>query len=674
MRLAQFDVVVRDSSGKLVSGLGPEDFAVLEDGRPLEVVGVDPWGFDRAPAAPSSDRPPGAAAPAPPSPAQREKRSFVILFDAMSGTSALRFTQAKRAAMGFVRNRLGEDDTAVVYSLDLALRAQSGFTSDREELARSIERIPWMPGSTLADDIAESVMAYRSRAGYKMMEPRLEQQSQLEAERLDWTREHFYRGLQDLQDVFRALPGKRVLVVASAGFPMTAAGRYQRELGGFTPEFKELVRLLQRTGVVVYTIDIGDDLAFSDVSKTIDWRIAAGKLGMEETVLDDLGLDTGMGAGSAIQRRQVLGVLAAETGGRMLTQSDFEKAFAAVDEESGNFYRISCNVPERAGDVKYRRVEIRAKRPGLRVQSRRGRYGDIVPAAQRPAAAETAATSLDRYDPLGVRAGTASLPEAVDGRIPVAVVAEVLGPVRFPTDAEGNGTLDLDFFAVARVGDEVVGRYSKRFAARVRSEGAGALRDAFRLEGRMSLPPGLYDLQTSVRIENPPQFGSWTGSLAVQPQGGSSPRISAAWLAADGPRASPLVSRAELPEGAADPLAMAPGVRVLPAVAFGWKRGDPLLAVLWLKDLVPGDGGAPPRLKIDVAATSADGAEAVPTGKLLLFEPDGPGRWRALIEVDTGTLEPGPWRLRISARDLGAEAPASSVRLPFSVEATSSAP
>ena len=113
------------------------------------------------------------------------------------------------------------------------------------ELARSIEKIPWMPGSTLADDIAESVMAYASKAGHSTMNERLSQQSQLEAERLDWMREHFYRGLQDLRDVFQALPGKRVLVVASAGFPMTVAGTNPRQLGGFTPEFKELSRLIK---------------------------------------------------------------------------------------------------------------------------------------------------------------------------------------------------------------------------------------------------------------------------------------------------------------------------------------------------------------------------------------------------------------------------------------------
>lgn len=44
VRLAQFDVVVRDKSGAIVTGLGPEAFTVLEDGSPMEIVAVDEWG------------------------------------------------------------------------------------------------------------------------------------------------------------------------------------------------------------------------------------------------------------------------------------------------------------------------------------------------------------------------------------------------------------------------------------------------------------------------------------------------------------------------------------------------------------------------------------------------------------------------------------------------------
>src|SRR5262249_3737012 len=158
VRLAQFDVVVRDKTGRVVSGLGRSDFSVFEDGVPLEIVAVDEWG--RAPgghtpavATPSPAPTWGAEAPAPPPPPpEPERRSFVSVFDTVDGATALRTSQAKRAAQAFVRKRVGPDDVAAIYQLDLSLRPLCGITASREDLAKAIERVTWMPASSLQDD------------------------------------------------------------------------------------------------------------------------------------------------------------------------------------------------------------------------------------------------------------------------------------------------------------------------------------------------------------------------------------------------------------------------------------------------------------------------------------------------------------------------------------------
>lgn len=683
IRLAQFDVVVRDREGKLVSDLRPDDFEVTEDGRPLDVAAVDAVGFDRRLAAarlpvPTEPAGPRAAEAAEPPPSTREPRSFVLLFDLMNGTTALRFTQAKRAAAAFVRERLAPGDVAVVYSLDLALRAQSGFTNDPDELARAIERIPFMPLSTFADEMAESVLAYRSRASYQSMDERLQSRAVLESERLDWSREHFYRSLADLDGIFNALPGKRVLVVASAGFPMTAVGAVQRERGGFTLQFRELIRTLAKAGVTAYTLDIGDDLAFSDPGKSIDWRIAVGKLGMDENVLSDLGLDAGLGASSTAQRRQVLGVLAAESGGRMLTHGDLARSFRTIDEESTNFYRVSCRVAEREGDATYRRIVVRVRREGTSVVARRGRYGDVVPdlrseaqkAAGRP-------DRLDRYAPVSVRATAAALAPEADGRFPVAIVAEVLGPLGLRRDTGGSATLDVDFFAVARAGGEVVARYEKRFVVRVKPEGTEPLSRGFRLEGRLALPAGLYDVQTTVRVDDPPQFGSWSGPVPVHPlPSAPGPRVAAAWLATDGAEEAPLLLRVDAVAGVADPLVLGPGARVLPAAGRPFRRGERILALVWLEGLQVAGGGAPPTLSFDVRLKAGDGTTRPASAGVVAFEPVAASRWRAAIGIDTTGLTPGAWRVEIDASQPAGPEGTATARLEFAIAdaPTSSAP
>src|SRR5262245_52516563 len=65
VRLAQYDVVVRDKAGRIVEGLKPENFSVIEDGVPLEVVAVDEWGLEQAPTELAPAASPEPVAPTP---------------------------------------------------------------------------------------------------------------------------------------------------------------------------------------------------------------------------------------------------------------------------------------------------------------------------------------------------------------------------------------------------------------------------------------------------------------------------------------------------------------------------------------------------------------------------------------------------------------------------------
>jgi VWFA-related protein len=425
--------------------------------------------------------------------------------------------QVKRAAESFIRKNLRSDDLAAVYQLDMSLRAMSGVTSDADEIAQSIEKVSWMAASSLQDDIAESVLSYSSTGASPLMQDRLANFSVTAAQQLDWQREHVYASLNNLAAVFRGLPGRRVLVLASPGFPMTTPGDQISGAGGFTPKFRELIRSLAKYGVTVYSLDIGNDLAAGDASEKIDWRIAVGKLGMDENTLSDLGLERSLGTASASSRREFLGVIAAESGGRLLTQTDLTKAFDAIQEESTRFYRISCRVPvTRTGD-RYRKLVVKVKSPEYVVTTRRGRYSDITPQDKPPSGGVASVESLDRYHPLTARGIALPLPGTDPKKVPVDVVIEALGPIQLPTDAQGGAALDVEFHLVARAAGEVVDRYERSFTARVKPDGVAAIRDAFRVEGRLSLVPGIYELQGSVRLGEPPQLATWSGTVAVPP-------------------------------------------------------------------------------------------------------------------------------------------------------------
>ncbi|HEX5045342.1 MAG TPA: VWA domain-containing protein [Candidatus Polarisedimenticolaceae bacterium] len=672
MQLAQFDVVVRDKQGRIVPGLGKDDFEVLEDGKPLEVEAVDAWGKEVPEAAvptPPAAAPPPSGAPAPPSSTAappRETRSFVLLFDALTTTSALRLHQAKRAAAAFVRTQLTPEDLVSVYKLDSTLRPQSGFSRDRAATAAAIEAIGWMPNEGFEDEIAESVLAYRSKAGAGVMPERLTRGAILNHQALDWTRDSFYRMLQSVAGAFEGLPGRHVLVLLSPGLPMTTAGDFNKETGGFTALFRDVLKELARQGVTVYSIDIGDDLAIGDASKNIDWRVAAGKIGIDESAIADLGLDRALGSGSASQRRQVLGVLAAETGGRLLTQSDLGQAFALVDEESSRFYRISCKVPDRTDTGKYHGIVIRVKRPEMTVASRRGRYGDVVPgsAGRGGEGGRQVADSLTRYRSLPLRGSVAVLPSPDGGPARVGVVVEALGPVELSPGEGGGATLDLDFIVVARAGGEIVARADRPLSATVKPQGVAAVEKGFRLEAALALPPGPYEIQANVRMDRPAQFASWTAPVVVpSPSDEAGLRFEEVVLAPP-PDAAPLLVQARDEK---DPFSLGPQVRLLPATAPSYPVPGVLSAMFWIRGLTAPEG-ASPRLHLVVEVADGTGKTRTLPAKLAMFQPDGRGGHRGLVEIDLAGLQPGGYALTLRAADQRQEAaPAAVTRRGFEI-------
>jgi len=684
VRLAQFDVVVRDKKGAIVTGLDAADFTVLEDGSPMEVVAVDEWGLPttqkpgsvavnpEAPVAPP-EQPVDPVAKTTDESAEPERRSFVVVFDALGDSTALRMNQAKHAATNFLRKNLRAADLAAVYQLDMALRAMSGVTSDVDELARSIEKVSWMAASSLQDDIAESVLSYGSTGSTPLMQERLGNLSVNAAQQLDWQREHTYTSLNDLATLFRGLPGRRVLVLASPGFPMSTPGDQKTGAGGFTLKFRDLIRSLAAYGVTVYSLDIGNDLAAGDASEKIDWRVAVGKLGMDENILSDLGLERSLGTSSSSARREFLGVIAGETGGRLLTQTDLSKAFDAIQEESTRFYRISCRVPvTRKGD-RYRKLVVKVKTSGYVVAARRGRYSDITPRDKAPSGGTASLESLDRYRPLTARGIALPIPGNDPKRVPVDVVIEALGPIELPTDAQGGAALDVEFRLVARAAGEIVARYERSFTARVKPDGVAAIRQAFRVEGRLALVPGIYELQGTVRLGEPPQLASWSGTVAVPPPpNGAVPAFLGAVLNATDEPQSPLLSRPQLADDA-DPLVLKPGVRILPSTQADFASGGNLLVLYWLRG-IPEIDGKPPELDLSVEVSdSEDHTVTVPT-KILFFGKEPSGGHRAVAQLDASSLPPGRYALRLSAGITGREGAPARHAVSFTLRAKEAPP
>lgn len=241
-------------------------------------------------------------------------------------------------------------------------------------------------------------------------------------------------------------------------------------------------------------------------------------------------------------------------------------------------------------------------------------------------------------------------------KVPVEVIVEALGPIEIPVDDKGKAALDIEFRLVARAEGEIVDRYERSFTAQVKPDGVEALRRAFRVEGRLSLVPGVYEFQSSIRLGDPPQLASWATTVAVPPPKKSTGlTFAGVILTSESESGSPLLSRPQIPDEL-DSLSLKPGARILPATHDDFESGDNLLAFFWMKGL-PESGEKPP--KLDLSVTIADEGRqtvAVPT-TMLFFGTEPTGGYRALARISVSALPAGRYSLRLSAGLSGTDQP-----------------
>lgn len=130
VRMVNLNVAVRDSGGRPLEGLAPDDFEVLENGIPQEVAALS---ADDAPF------------------------RLVLLLD-LSGSTRNDREAMKEAARGFVRIARPEDQIAVYALADNRFQVVSRLSSDRQTLLGLIDQLPDLEGGSPIYDTL--VLAY----------------------------------------------------------------------------------------------------------------------------------------------------------------------------------------------------------------------------------------------------------------------------------------------------------------------------------------------------------------------------------------------------------------------------------------------------------------------------------------------------------------------------------
>jgi VWFA-related protein len=507
--LVQVDAVVLDKDGRVVAGLRPEDFRLVEDGKPRRITEFSFVSTANAPTAPTetktdADEGPPSSTPAPTA-YGRARRTIALLVDDV-GLSFETTAYVRKALTKFVNEQLQPGDLVAVIRTSGGAGSLQQFTSDRRRLLAAVERIRWFPvGRTGASALEAFDPLDNDENG-------LQQRGTRDSHKIDASGFGYFGGsLGALRYVVEGLgrfPGRKAVVLVSDNLPVTNAGALS---GGAGRALQRITDEANRTSVVIYTIDprgfskfglTADDSQYNLAANQIDSRVRERHLRFKAS-------------------QDGLNYVAEETGGIFLHDTnDLNAGLGRVLEDQRGYYLIGFrpdaeSVDASTGRRRFHKLSVEVTRPGLSVRSRSGFYeaGDDARRATQTREEQLREALTAPFNSGDVRLRMTAL-FADDRKLgPYAhtlihVTASDLG---FKEEADGWRTARFDLITVA-FDDEgkVAGQLGRTRTLRTRGEDyERLLREGFVYFVDLPLKkPGGYQLRAAVRDASSGRVGS----------------------------------------------------------------------------------------------------------------------------------------------------------------------
>ena len=316
------DVLVTDSKGNVIVGLGPEDFTVKENGKPVELTGVTFYSDRRLLGAPENLREGVKIDQVP------EDRFFVLFFDDQKDAAAdapellSRQVEAGQRAKDWVLKGRQPSDWVAVVSFDHKLKVQQDFTRDGRALAEAV-------GDAVKGKDREGNWPSRIKQGEG---PSLYAMLPKGNELRDKT-ENVYEALQVLADAAGQIRGRKNLILFTNGFGQI------NSFGQHTPDpryYNPTVQALNDNNVAAYAIDL----------------VPPGTIHPLSDAMSKLANDTG--------------------GQYYATFSNFSTPLRQIGEENSGYYLLSYRAEHPAGRNGFQEVEVDTTNPEFKVRARKG--------------------------------------------------------------------------------------------------------------------------------------------------------------------------------------------------------------------------------------------------------------------------------------------------------------
>jgi VWFA-related protein len=521
LNLVLVDVVVRDKKGAAVKGLTADDFQLVEDGRPQQILtfayeeisNASPpierasvLAMKVAAAGPRVGAPDAVATPtdtAPP-PARLSSediaghRLLILLFDTSSMQPA-DVTKAADAAIKWVHEQMGPADLVAVASIGSSLQILSDFTSNKTQVDSVLQAFSAADGTAFTAVDAGTSATDEATAGQTDDSATAD----VSAQELDtFNNDVRLRALKTLSDALAPLQQKKAILYFSAGM--------QRNGTDNQVELRGAVNAAVRANVAIYPVD----------ARGLQAVVPGGSA--RQGSRGGLGAFTGSAVGNQFStlaaQQETLTTLAADTGGTaFLDSNDFGEAFGRVTRDISSYYILGYASTNGDKDGRYRRITVRLRNQrDVKVEAREGYYadrdfthtarGDREIQLQEQLSMQIPATDV----PMFVTAGWFRL--AAD-RYYVPVSLAVPGSAVPPAKNQEKVTLDVAGF----IRDErnfPVGRIRDTMTVPPASADGLAARQVLYQTG-VTLPPGRFSLKIVVRENATGQMGTFETKIVV---------------------------------------------------------------------------------------------------------------------------------------------------------------
>jgi VWFA-related protein len=495
----QVDVSVLDRQRQPVRGLTANDFTLLEDGRPQEIVAFAPV---------------EVPLPAPPTAAWMrdtpwdvrtndlgEGRLFAIIMDDATVPPETRIEADARRIARSVVERLGPADLAAVI-LVMDSRRSVDFTNDRRRLLAAID-------------------GFKAGTGY--------------ADAVGSTNNYLYyasiRTLGQVSTQLMSVPHRRKAVIyVSSGVPVdfetiakvTAIGPTRPVLGlpigGDTIEqdtardlMNAMTEVLAERPQEAFGLAMQDAFIRAQHGNVNIYSVDPAGVGGLQGYLQTNARQATVGGPlispveafqTARLHRDFLQAVSENSGGRaFLDQNQVEEGVAQIFRENSSYYLLGYQSTRAAADRSVRKVTVKINRRDLTAHTRNAYYDPrtqprTLP-APAPAGLRNALTGILASPDVSLRAAVA--PFALTGRSEtgLAVVLAIQHPA-LPGDfgARTSDTLEVLIAAFAPNGTQ---RGTTRHTARVAGRAGSGDDVRYEVMSQIELPPGRYQLRLAVQ-------------------------------------------------------------------------------------------------------------------------------------------------------------------------------